>query len=151
MYTIGAVNILAILASILLLIFRRKSTRPPITTAVRALLMAGLVPLVLQVAIYLLFGIGEMASGDLSGAGHLLPAVATALLAVLSWKQPLEGACALFIVGIVTCIEIPQTVAIVIMATPQFISGFLFLLAGWTLRGMKPPEIPETPETPTNT
>ena len=88
----------------------------------------------MQVAFLLLFGIGEMASGDLSGAGHLLPAAASALLALLAWLRPLEGGVALFIAGVVTAIPVIASGVIssapFIMAAPQIVSGVLFLAAG---------------------
>ena len=98
------------------------------------LMIVGLIPLGLQIAIFLLFGLGEMASGDLSGAGHLLPAVATLVLVLLSWKRPIEGGAALFIVGAVSTTDVSDTTALLIMAAPQIVSGLLFLLAGWIAR-----------------
>jgi hypothetical protein len=106
--------------------------------------IAGLVPLVLQVAIFLLFGIGEMASGDLTGAGHLLQVTATVLLGVLAWMRPLEAGVALiagavlFIAGMVASITRPDSTvispAIMIMAAPQMICGVLFFIAGMLAR-----------------
>jgi hypothetical protein len=49
----------------------------------------------LQVAIFLLFGVGEMAAA-ISGAGHLLQVAVAALLGILAWMRPLEGGVALF-------------------------------------------------------
>ena len=106
--------------------------------------IVGLIPLGLQVAIFLLFGIGEMASGDLSGAGHLLQVAVTALLGILAWMRPLEGGAAIFglaalfivgfIVAVVTSIPLPESTAIspgiMIMAAPQIVSGALFFIAG---------------------
>jgi hypothetical protein len=100
----------------------------------RWLLVAALIPLALQVVVFLLFGIGEMASGDLSGAGHLLPAVAGVILAFLTWKRPLEGGAALLIVGVVSLAGLREAAAILILAAPQIISGSLFLAGGMIAR-----------------
>ncbi len=100
--------------------------------------MAALIPLGLQVAVLLLFGIGEMASGDISGAGHLLPAAAAVLLGVLSWQRPLEGGIALILVGVFAVPEFRNAaVALLIMAAPQFASGVLFLTGALTARKEK--------------
>jgi hypothetical protein len=106
--------------------------------------IAGLIPLGLQVAIFLLFGVGEMAAGDLSGAGHLLQVAVAALLGILAWMRPLEGGVALFggatlfLVGMVTSISFPESAvmspAIVIIAAPQVVSGALFFIAGMLAR-----------------
>jgi hypothetical protein len=96
----------------------------------RWLVIAGLVPLGLQVAILLLFGVGEMASGDLSGAGHLLPAAATGLLGLLAWRRPLEGGVALLVVGLLSAAGFSDPTALLILAAPQIVSGGLFLAGG---------------------
>ncbi len=104
------------------------------------LMIVGLIPLGLQIAIFMLFGLGEMASGELSGAGHLLPAVATLVLMLLSWKRPIEGGAALFVIGAVTTTDFSDTTALLIMAAPQIFSGLMFLLAGWIAQGGASPE-----------
>ena len=58
---------------------------------VQGFMIIGLIPLGLQSLVLALFGFGEMASGDLSGVGHLFPLAATLMLALLSWKRPIEG------------------------------------------------------------
>ena len=114
----------------------------------RWLRVAGLIPLGLQTAVFLFFGVGEMASGDLSGAGHLLPAAAIILLGILAWLRPLEGGIALiaggalvmiaFIAGVVASGTAPESAAmspaIMIVAVPQLISGVLFCIAGMLTR-----------------
>ena len=97
---------------------------------VEGLMIAGLIPLGLQVLVLALFGFGEMASGDLSGAGHLVPLAATVLLAFLAWKRPIEGGVALVMVGLATAAEFYDATARLIMAAPQLLGGGLFLVAG---------------------
>ena len=104
--------------------------------------IAGLLPLGLQVAFFLLFGVGEMAGGDLSGAGHLLQVAVAVLLGILAWLKPLEGGAALFILGfvfsMVTAMSAPEDVAmspaILILAAPLIVSGVLFFIAGMLAR-----------------
>jgi hypothetical protein len=103
-------------------------------------MIAGLILLGLQVGVFLLFGIGEMASGDLSGAGHLLPAVATVVLAVLAWRRPVEGGVALVLIGVLARVGVSDITALLILAAPPIVSGLLFLLAGWIARGEVTPE-----------
>lgn len=105
---------------------------------IRGLKVAALIPLVLQSLILALFGFGEMASGDLSGAGHLAPLALTILLAFLTWKRPLEGGVALLIVGLGTMAEFYDAMARMIMAAPQLVSGGLFMLAGLAGRFKSP-------------
>ena len=129
------VNVLAIAFVGFVLLRKGRDRRVRNQPTVRRLMIAGLIPLGLQVAIFLLFGLGEMASGDLSGAGHLLPVVATLVLALLSWKRPFEGGAALLVVGVVTRADVSDATAMLIMVAPQIVSGLLFLLAGWTAKG----------------
>jgi hypothetical protein len=101
--------------------------------------IVGLIPLGMQVLIFLLFGFGEMFSGDISGAGHLLQALVVAPLGFLAWMRPLEGGIALFIVGLVTYLSFPESALlsseILILAAPQVVSGVLFFIAGILSRG----------------
>ena len=141
-------NIVAI-AAVGFLVWRRgRDQHAGSTRSAHWLRVAGLVPLGLQVAIFLLFGISEIASGDLGGAGHLLQAAATTLLGMLAWMRPLEGGVALFgvgvlfiigfIVGVVTSTPLPESAvmspAIMIAAAPQIVSGALFFIAGMLAR-----------------
>jgi hypothetical protein len=143
------INIVVIVALGFLVWRRGRDRRVGTIKSAHWLRIAGLVPLFLQVAIFLLFGIGEMASGDLSGAGHLLQVAATVLLGLLAWMRPLEAGvaliagAALFIAGMVTSINLSESTvispAIMIMAAPQMISGVLFFIAGMLTRSAPPP------------
>ena len=106
----------------------------------RWLMVAGFILLGLQVGVFLLFGFGEMASGDFSGAGHLLPAVSTLLLALLAWRRPLEGGVALVLLGILSRVGVSGTPALLILVAPPLVSGLLFLFAGWVARNDATPE-----------
>ena len=121
------------------LVLRRGRDRSPESIrSARWLRMAGLIPLGLQAAIFLLFGVGEMVGGDPSGAGHLLQMIVTVLPGILAWMRPLEGGVALFIAGLVISISLPQSAlmspAIAIMAAPQVVSGVLLFIAGMLAR-----------------
>lgn len=134
------VNILAIAIVGFVLIRKGQEQRVWDQPTASRLMIVGLIPLGLQIAIFLLFGLGEMASGELSGAGHLLPAVATLVLVLLSWKRPIEGGAALFVIGAVTTTDVSEATALLIMAAPQIFSGLMFLLAGWIAQGGASPE-----------
>ena len=146
-------NIVAI-AAVGFLVWRRgRDQHAGSTRSAHWLRVAGLVPLGLQVAIFLLFGISEIASGDLGGAGHLLQAAATTLLGMLAWMRPLEGGIALlagaalfiirFIVGVVSSTPLPESAvmspAIGIAAVPQIVAGALFFIAGLLTRSATTP------------
>jgi hypothetical protein len=106
----------------------------------RWLMIAGLIPLGLQVAVLLLFGLGEMMSGDLSGAGHLLPVVTTLVLALLAWRRPVEGGVALVLVGILSGVTVRGAPAFWILVFPAVVSGVLFLIAAQVARSEAIPE-----------
>lgn len=128
------VSIVAILALGLLLVLRGPATYVGKSRTARRLAIAALVPLGLQVAVYLIFGIGEMASGDWSGAGHLVPAIATGVLGFLCWKRPLEGGVVLLVVGVIILVVVSGGAAMLIMAAPMLLSGALFLASGLVAR-----------------
>ena len=115
--------------------------------------IASLIPLGLQVLIYLVFGIGEMASGELGSAMHLLEVIVIALLGMLAWMRPLEGGIALFVCGALFAIgfivalvasgPLPEDAVIgpsvIITAVPQIVSGVLFFFAGMLGRSAATP------------
>ena len=144
-------NIVAIAAMGFLVWRRGRDRRAGSIRPARWLRIAGLIPLGLQVAFFLLFGIGEMAGGELGGAGHLVQAAVIALLGLLAWLRPIEGGAALvgiavlftvtFIAGVAASSAVPEPTAIspglLILAAPQLISGVLFFIAGMLARRAK--------------
>jgi hypothetical protein len=146
-------NIVAIVVVGLLVLRRGRDQRAGSIRPAHWLRIAGLIPLGLQVAIFLLFGIGEVASDDLSGAGHLVQVAVAGLLGTLAWMRPLEGGIALFVCGalsaasfIVGVVTSPRPTeptvispALMIMAVPQLVSGVLFFIAGMLARSATPP------------
>ena len=96
---------------------------------------AALVILTAFAALNLLFAVGEIASGDFSGAIHLLPVILVSILAYLAWKWPLLGGILTSFVGITFVIKfllsldqpLQQLFAIVLMCAPFLLSGILFL------------------------
>ena len=143
---------LADLVAILVLAFwawrRGRDLRVAQVSAARRLRMAALIPLALEMGIFLLFGLGEMAGGDWSGAGHLLELGVLALLAGLAWMRPLEGGVTLLLAGAFSAASFivsflsaaPQgdviaiSPAMMILALPSLLSGALFLAAGLVAR-----------------
>lgn len=147
-------NIVAIAAVGFLVLRRGRDQRAGGIRSAHWLRIAGLIPLGLQVLIYLVFGIGEMTSGDLGGAGHLLQVAVTALLGMLAWMRPLEGGIALFVCGALSVIglivalvpsgPLPEgavlSPALMITAVPQIVSGVLFFIARLLARRATTPE-----------
>jgi hypothetical protein len=91
-----------------------------------ALLVVGL-----AVAFWLFMGIGEMASGDLSGASHLVPAVLVAGVSFLAWKSPLVGGLVLVALGVVASIFFftPGRPGILAITGGPFLLGGLLFVA----------------------
>jgi hypothetical protein len=137
-------NIVAIAAVGFLVLRRGRDQRAGSTKSAHWLRIAGLIPLGLQVAIFSLFGIGEMAGGESGGAMHLLEAIVIALPGMLAWMRPLEGGIALFVCGALSTIgfivalvasgPLPEgavmSPSVIITAAPQIVSGVLFFIAG---------------------
>lgn len=123
---------------------RGRDRRVGTVRSARWLRIAALVPMALQTMVFLLFGIGEMASGDLSGASHLLQVGVAVLLAFLACMRPLEGGAALFATGALVAIAMVSDVtgaesavispALMILAAPLIVSGALFFIAGMLAR-----------------
>ena len=142
-------NLVVIVVLGILVLLRGRDRRVGSVPSARWLRIAGLVPLCAQVAFYLLFGLGEMTSGDVSGAGHLLQVVAIVLIALLAWMRPLEGGVALFTAAVLYTIGMLASVpgrgfdaissALTIVALPQIISGVLFFIAGMLARSATTP------------
>ena len=147
-------NILAIVVLGFLVLRYHGDRRVGSVRPARWLRIAGLIPLGLQVAILLLFGVGEMVGGDLSGAAHLAGVAAIVLLGFLAWMRPLEGGIALFVAGavyaasfviqVVRFMPLPRSSilspAMLIQGAPQMLSGVLFLISGMLARRATAPQ-----------
>ena len=101
---------------------------------VKGLKIIALVPSALTMAVLLLFTIGETASGDWSGLGHLIQAVPIAFLMWLGWKRPLWGGIfflLLAFLGLLTfsdALQSPEWLApLLIIIAPLLLSGLLLL------------------------
>ncbi len=108
----------------------------------KILKFVALIPLGLMTLVLLLFGIGEMAGGDWSGAGHFIPVLFVVLVIALGWRRPLWGG-GLFLVGAVlnSLRYLPamlgrqnNTAPLFIMILPLALSGGLLLWAGFMER-----------------
>jgi hypothetical protein len=67
----------------------------------RGLKIAGWLATAPMAGLYLLFGIGETAGGDISGVMHLLPGVILAFAMVLAIRQPRPAGVLLLAAGVV--------------------------------------------------
>ena len=90
------------------------------------------------VGMLLIFTIGEVAGGDISGLQHLLQAVPLVIVAWLAWRHPLWGGITLITVSLVLAglyfvlFEVGSlaVVAVVLAAVclPPFLAGVLFVV-----------------------
>ena len=108
--------------------------------------ITALVIMGLLTAFLLLMGLGEMFGGDISGAGHLIPAALLIVMMWVGWKKPYGSGIFLLVVGIFNAVFYSKgmgspeyLIALTIMALPFLISGGL-LLAAALLEQKKPPQ-----------
>lgn len=108
---------------------------------VSILKIIGLVPIGLIALVYLIFGIGESAGGDLSGLMHLVPFVIMGLAMWLCWKRPLWGGILLLAMALFRVLALipelflrpPGSIwnsSLFVLILIPAISGGLFLYAG---------------------
>jgi len=105
---------------------RGRDVRVGETRVGRTLLIAGLIFMGLQAALHLFFAIGEMAGGDMSGAGHLVPVIAIVLLGLLVWRLPLEGGVVVFLLGILVLAYFGLPGLVITWTLP--VAGVLFII-----------------------
>jgi hypothetical protein len=101
-----------------------------------ALFWIALTLLTLYGALWLVFGVGEIAAGDLSGFSHLIPAVFIYALIYLCWRRPFEGGITLIVAGLILGLrEIPGWIAgnnttfLLIGILPLVLAGLLLVIA----------------------
>lgn len=94
--------------------------------------------LLIPITILIVFTIGEMIGGDISGAGHLLQLAPIAILLALAWKFPRIIGAILVLAGITLGIlyaamaHFPISAIIfteLLLFTPPIIAGVLFFFA----------------------
>lgn len=93
----------------------------------------------LNVAILLLFGIGEMVGGDFSGAGHLIPALFGIGLIILAWKRAWIGGSILVLLGVLNTLRYSRgfnpgwllSSGVIINGVPLLLAGVIFLVIAW--------------------
>lgn len=100
----------------------------------QVLKIAGLAVIGLVVAFLLFMGIGEMASGDLSGASHVIPAVVLGGLAALSFKTARAGGAVLAVLGaLIGLFFYTQTSSLQARLTAIMLTGGPLLVGGLLL------------------
>lgn len=132
-------NLIAIVVLGILVLRRGSDPRIKSSTPARVLRIVACIILGIPLVVFLIFGIGEMVGGDLSGGMHLVEA----LVGILAWKRPFEA-------GIILCLsslalggfflinlladhvrEGPINFhSLLILVLPTLITGILFLSAG---------------------
>jgi hypothetical protein len=85
----------------------------------------------LTIAILLLFTIGETASGDWSGLGHLLQAIPLGLFMWLGWKRPLWGGIFLLLLSLLASYSFADA-----LRGPGWLAPFLIMIAPLSLSGI---------------
>ncbi len=97
---LAILTVVAILV-LLIVVFRRAPDKVTVSnTRAKWLMRIALVLMGLYVVFWLFFGIGEMISGDLSGAFHLVPAIMVVVLMFLAWRRPKEGGVIIVVLGL---------------------------------------------------
>lgn len=101
-----------------------------------ALSWVALTILTLYGALWLVFGVGEITGGDLSGMSHLIPAVLIYILIYLCWRRPFEGGITLIISALISGIrELPGYLAgedlsfVLIEILPPVLAGLMLVIA----------------------
>jgi hypothetical protein len=109
-----------------------------------ALFWIALTILTLYGALWLVFGVGEITTGDVSGLSHLIPAVLIYTLIYLCWRRPFEGGITLIVAGLIFGLrEIPGfltgnvTIFLLIGILPPVFAGLLLVIAHFLARRPK--------------
>lgn len=107
--------------------------------------IAAMVLLGLGVAFYLLFTVGEMVSGDVSGIQHLPPVLVLAGLIWLAWKRPTAAGIILLLLAVP--LGLAYVVLLVVhdaplfwaleVALPPVLAGLLLVRAGRPARASR--------------
>lgn len=104
---------------------------------------AGLAVLAAYAGLFLLFGVGEMASGDWSGAGHLISVLIVVVLAILAARRLLLGGVVLLVLGISAAWRVAgpdlagnpgRLMTVALLGGPQILGGVCLLAAGLLAR-----------------
>lgn len=106
-------------------------------TLARVLWWIGLIPAGFFIGLWLLFGLGEVFGGDLSGLSHLIPAILMIILVLVSWKWPRVGGLVMLVLGLFAAIALYSTTPnstglsiALLTGGPFLVSGLLFFLSG---------------------
>ena len=110
----------------------------------KQLKIAGLIPLLIPIALFLMLTVGEIVGGDISGLGGLVLPAQLVILAIFAWKKPDLGGKILVVISILLLIIVlaPQVLYRVeggmgiessvvgvwlLLYVPPIISGLLFI------------------------
>jgi hypothetical protein len=106
---------------------------------------AAMVLLALGVAFYLMFAVGEMAGGDLTGIQHVPPALVLGALLGLAWKRPYTAGVVLLVlavplgaayIALLFARDLPPSWALFVVL-PPIVTGVLLVRAGRGERGLR--------------
>jgi len=111
----------------------------------KQLKVAGLILLLIPIALLLMLTVGETVGGDISGLGHLIQLAPLVILAIFAWKKPdLGGKILVVIAVLLAIIGLAPVVllravgregmgigaligAMLLLFVPPIISGLLFI------------------------
>jgi hypothetical protein len=81
----------------------------------KQLKIAGLIPLLIPIALLLLFTIAETVGGDISGLGHLIQLAPLIILAIVAWKRPSLAGKIIIVIGVLLALSsLPHVVLLVV-------------------------------------
>jgi hypothetical protein len=96
-----------------------------------------LVPLGLTAGVLLLFTLGETASGDWSGLGHLIQLLPVIFLVWLAWRRPSLAALLLLALAAIASLSyygelaaVTLTAPFLLLVAPLLLSAILLFIAG---------------------
>ena len=111
----------------------------------KQLKVGGLIPLLIPIAVLLLFTIAETVGGDISGLGHLIQAAPLVILAIFAWKKPELAGKILVVIAVLLAISslahavivgvmgiegmgiVAQISVVLLFFVPPFVSGLLLI------------------------
>jgi len=135
------VSILTVVAIVVLavIVFRRGADKVVVSNKhAKWVLRSALILMGIYAIFWLIFGIGEMISGDLSGVIHLIPAIMIVALMLLALRRPMEGGVVLAVLGVLASVYYFAAIArgwafkvqaALVGGVPYFVFGLLFLAA----------------------
>jgi len=132
------INLVVIAGLAVVVLRQRRDELVARSRRARWALYAALALMGLYALFFLVFAVGEMAAGGLSGAMHLVSALAVVVLMLLARRRPVEGGIGLVVLGVLSALYLAAAMrgewdfrvqGILLGAAPFAVCGLLFLAA----------------------